>query len=75
MSAANTAVVAIVAVELKELAEELREQIDGGEERRGRDSRLSSQIRTVEAAATLLNAYSEYQRGVEAMFKKLEKAA
>jgi len=61
-----------VIADLEELADYLHEQIDGGDECRGRDQRISANIRTVEAAARLLAAYIEYAEGVDAMFQKVK---
>lgn len=55
---------------LDEVAEWLTEQIDGGDECRGRDQEISAYIRYVEGAAAILRAYSNYVAQVDAAVAK-----
>ena len=62
MSPNQTAFVAAFTVELEALADEFRDQIDGSEETRGHDQRMTRYANTVSAAARLIRAYSDNEQ-------------
>lgn len=58
---------------LTEAADWLTEQIDGGDECRGRDVEISRHIRAVEGAAALLRAYEQHVTTVDAAVDTLRR--